>query len=282
MSSEPPRPPVPLSALDRSAVDRVLSRAAELQAANADAGDAGALTEAQLVEIAREAGLSPAHVRQAIAEERTRVVLPPESGLAAALAGPGVASAMRIVPGTRAEVARVTEQWLDREACMRILRRHGDRVVWEPRSDVLGNLRRGLGGGDGRALRGVTSVAVTVTDAGEGRSLVRLDADVRRGRRQRLAAGGAAATGGTLAGAAMLGVGLVAKAMIAVVVPLAILPLAAGAGVGYAVARGHRGAAERVQTALERLLDRLEHGDLTPTRPTPLLDVLHEVRRALR
>ena len=165
---------------------------------------------------------------------------------------------------------------------MRVLRKYGERVLWEPRSDFLGNLRRGLSGGDGGALRGITSLAVTVTDAGEARSLVRLDADLRRARGQRLTAGGVTASGGALAGAGMLGIGVVAHAMLAVIVPLAIVPIAAGAGVGYVIARSQRGSAERVQTALERLLDRLEHGDLTPARGTPLLDALHEVRRALR
>jgi hypothetical protein len=276
------KPPVRSSPLDRSAVERVLARAAELQATGSDSADGSELTEAQLVEIAREAGLSPANVRQAIAEERTRIALPEERGLAAALAGPATTTAMRIVPGTPAQVSARVDQWLDREACMRVLRRYGERVVWEPRRDFLGNLRRGLSGGDGGALRGVTSLAVSVTDAGDGRSLVRLDADVRRARSQRLAVGGVTASTGAAAGATMLGVGVVAHAMLAVVVPLAIVPIVAGAGAAYAIARAQRGAVERVQTSMERLLDRLEHGDLTPPRGTPLLDALHEVRRALR
>lgn len=221
-------------------------------------------------------------MRQAIAEERTRVALPEEHGLAARLAGPGLASAARVVPGARGDVAAAIDRWMEREACMRIVRRQGDRTIWEPRNDLLGNLKRGIGGGEGGVFRGAATLAVTTADAGDRRTLVRLDADVSRGRRQRLAAGSVTAAGGTLAGATMLGVGIVAHALLAVVVPIAAIPVLAGAGAGWVLARGHRQAAERMQTALEHLLDRLEHGDLPVGRGAPLLDVLHEVRRALR
>jgi len=281
--SDPSRPPVPArSALDRSAVERVLARAAELQGAGTDAPDAGALTEAQVIEVAREAGIAPDLVRRAIAEERTRVVLPEEHGLAARLAGPGAVSAARIIRGTPAQVAGAIEPWLEREACLRVLRRIGERTLWEPRSDFVGNLKRGLSGNEARVLRGLSSFALTVTDAGDGQTLVRLDADLSGSRRQRLAAGTATTTGGALAGAGMLGVGVVAHALLAVVVPIAALPVLAGAGVGWALARSHRARAERVQMALEHVLDQLERGELGPGRGAPLLDVLHEVRRALR
>jgi hypothetical protein len=279
----PDRPPVPArQSLDRAAVERVLARAAELQGAGTDAPDAGALTEAQVLDVAREAGISPDLVRRAIAEERTRVVLPEEHGLAARIAGPGLVSAARVLRGTPAQVAGSIEPWLEREACLRVLRRIGERTLWEPRSDFVGNLKRGLSGNEARVLRGLSALAVTVTDAGEGQSLVRLDADLSSGRRNRLAAGTVAATGGTLAGAAMIGMGVVAHALMVVVAPIAALPVLAGAGAGWAIARNHRANAERVQMALEHVLDQLERGELGPGRGGPLLDVLHEVRRALR
>ncbi|AHG89904.1 hypothetical protein J421_2367 [Gemmatirosa kalamazoonensis] len=278
-----PRPPLPARpALDRAAVERVLARAAELQGAGAEAPETGALTEAQVLEVAREAGIAPDLVRRAIAEERTRVVLPEEHGLAARIAGPGTVSAARIVRGAPAQVAGTLEPWLEREACLRVLRRVGERTLWEPRSDFVGNLKRGLSGNEARILRGLSALALTMTDAGEGQTLVRLDADLSGGRRQRLTAGSVAATGGALAGAGMIGVGVVAHALLAVVVPIAALPLLAGAGVGWALARGHRTRAERVQMALEHVLDQLERGELGPGRGAPLLDVLHEMRRALR
>ena len=165
---------------------------------------------------------------------------------------------------------------------MRVLRRYGERVVWEPRDDFAGNVRRAFAGGDGPVLRGVAMLGVTVTDAGDGNTFVRLDADVSRGRRQRLTVGSVTAGSGALAGASLFTVGMVANAALIALVPLTALPILAGAGVGWALARGHRAAVERVQTVLEHVLDRLEHGEMPGGRPSPLLDVLQEVRRALR
>src|SRR6266513_2058073 len=68
-SSTPPLPPV-----SRSALERVLARAAELQAAAGDEADRmDALTEAQVLDLGKEVGLSSAHLRQALAEERARI-----------------------------------------------------------------------------------------------------------------------------------------------------------------------------------------------------------------
>jgi hypothetical protein len=66
--------PVPTSKLDRSAMERVLARAAELQAGSGEPEEA--LSEEQILELGKEVGLSPQHLRQALAEERTRVSVP--------------------------------------------------------------------------------------------------------------------------------------------------------------------------------------------------------------
>jgi hypothetical protein len=76
----PAGPPPPSSIerrLDRDAMERVVARAAELQAHNAAVGEGG-LTEAQLLEIGREVGISQHHLRQALAEERGRLALQPD------------------------------------------------------------------------------------------------------------------------------------------------------------------------------------------------------------
>ncbi len=73
--------------LDRSALERVLARAAELQAGELDPGDY--ISEERLLDIAKEVGLAPHHMRQALAEERTRVAVPEETGAVARFAGVG-------------------------------------------------------------------------------------------------------------------------------------------------------------------------------------------------
>jgi hypothetical protein len=256
--------------IDRAALERVLGRAAELQAGGADAPDA--ITEEQLIEIGKEVGLSPEHLRQALAEERTRVVLAPEAGVAARMAGPGRASAARVVSGSVAATLTALDTWMQREECLQVKRRYGDRLTWEPRRDLLSSAQRAFNlGGRGYALSRATELAATVSAVDDRRVLVRLDADVSDSRRQRLAAGGLTTAGGVAAGGSLAAMAVVAHAAV-VVLPLAILPLAAGAGVGYAIARSHRNVVARLQVALEQILDRLEHGELR--RPPSLLDVL--------
>ena len=73
----PDRPPArrdPGPALDRSGLERVLARAAELQSATGETPEQ--ITEAQLIELGKEVGLSAQHLRQALAEERTRSLDP--------------------------------------------------------------------------------------------------------------------------------------------------------------------------------------------------------------
>ena len=55
------------SPVTRGALERVLARAAELQSASGDAPESDAMTEAQLIELGKEVGLSPEHLRQALA-----------------------------------------------------------------------------------------------------------------------------------------------------------------------------------------------------------------------
>ncbi|HEX4681166.1 MAG TPA: hypothetical protein VH277_00585, partial [Gemmatimonadaceae bacterium] len=62
---------MPAGRLDRASLERVLARAAELQGASGDASEAEQFTEEQLIELGKEVGLSPQHLRQAMAEERT-------------------------------------------------------------------------------------------------------------------------------------------------------------------------------------------------------------------
>src|SRR5688500_9889700 len=135
--------------LDRAALDRVLSRAAELQTHSIEGSELGGLTEAEIVELGKEAGMSPEHLRQAIAEERTRSSAPDDRGLASSLMGPATVRASRIVNGAPRELLDVIDTWMQGQECLKIKRRVADRIVWEPRNDLVGNLQRGLklGGG---------------------------------------------------------------------------------------------------------------------------------------
>jgi hypothetical protein len=276
MSDLPAKPPTPGAAatrgLDRAALERVLARAAELQGADADPTDA--LSEQQLLDIAREVGIAPDAVRVALAEERTRVTLPPETGLAARIAGPALIGASRTVKGNVAGVLATLDDWMRRGECMQPRRRQTDRLSWEPRQDMLGRMKVGLNlGGRGYHLARAQEVAATAVALDAERVHVQLVADVGGARRARLMGGGAVAGAGALTGGGIMSLLLVAPdPAIAVISAAAALVAGAGAFGGRAVARTHLVTARRVQVGLEQLLDRLEHGELQPpTDPRQLL-----------
>ena len=248
-------------ALDRAALERVLARAAELQGVDGDPADA--LTEQQVLDIAREVGISPEALRVALAEERTRVALPPESGLAARIAGPSLIGASRLVKGTTTGVLATIDHWMQRGECLQQRRRQADRISWEPRRDMMGRMKVGLNlGGRGYPLARAAEVAATVAPVDGDRVLVQLVADVGPARRARLVGGGAVAGAGAVGGSGLM--------LIPIAEPTFLIPAAIGAAItlgaglfgGRLVARTHVVTARRVQVALEQLLDRLEHGEL--------------------
>jgi hypothetical protein len=252
--------------LDRAAMERVLARAAELQTADADPADA-ALNEDQLIEVAREVGLSPEHLKQALAEERSRAQVPDESGLVARVFGPAHVHASRTIKGSAAAMLERLDMWLQREESMQVKRRLSDRMLWEPRPGLFSEMRRLLNvSGRGYYLRPTREVGATVVPVDAERVLVRLEADLSNVRFER------ATSGAIVAGAGVLGAG--ALAVLGFFLPVAIVPAAVTVVGGYFIARSHAPMVTRAQLALEQLLDRLERGD-SPPRPNVLsaLDV---------
>src|SRR5688500_17078498 len=100
---KPPSTAVTSRTLDRAALDRVLARAAEIQLAGAVGETSESISEADIIEIGKEVGLSPGVLRQALAEERTRLALMEEGGIIAKVAGPRTAYGSRTVNGNPSE-----------------------------------------------------------------------------------------------------------------------------------------------------------------------------------
>jgi hypothetical protein len=263
-----------LMSIDRAALERVLARAAELQAVAGDDGSpSDGLTEQQLLDVGSEVGLSAAHLRLALAEERTRSAVPHERGLVAQMAGASTASAQRMVEGTPATVLAALSQTMLRDESLSVKRRYADRVTWEPRRDFWATFRR-FAPASGRAydLLRANEVAATAIAVDDSRTLVRLDADVSRTRAQRLQGGVAVASAGTVVGGILFGVVMIIQPLLIPAIAVAAIPTVAGLAGGAAVARTHRQIVERAQLALEQVLDRVEHGETR--RPASILDVL--------
>lgn len=266
MAEDSPSPaPLTSARLDRSALERVLARAAELQAAGGEAGDD--FSEQQILDLGKEVGLSPQHLRQALAEERTRVPLPDGgSRVARQLLGPGRIGASRTVPGTPAAALAAINAWMQREQWLQVKRQFPDRIVWEPRHDIAGALRRVFRvGGHGYELSRAHEIAATAVAVDGERALVRLDADFSS-QRSTLVRNTAAGTAVGLAGSAALAV--MGFTLLAVPLPA----LAFGIGTFSSSRAAHKHSVDRAQLALEQMLDRLERSEAT--RPPSLLGIL--------
>ena len=246
--------------LDRTAIERVLARATELQATAASQDQSGLLTEADLIEIGKEAGISSATLTQALAEERSRIAIPEESGFVASITGPAVATASRTVKGNQAEILAALDSWMQRDECLRVQRRFPDRITWEPRSGFLDTVQRNLNiAGRGYHLVRASQVAATIVPVDGERVLVRLDADMSESRGSRVRVGAGALIAGILGSGIVAIIGSIAVAPEAFMVlgGAAAVPTLAGAAAGYQIGKGHRQVIMRAQLALEQILDRL-------------------------
>jgi hypothetical protein len=282
MPSDPSTPADPpggsLAPLDRAALERVLARATELQARLADAPDE--LTEKQLLELGNDVGIPAEHMRQALAEERTRVVLPEETGVVGSWFGSTVAAASRVVPGTPAEVLSQIDSWMQRQELLRVRRRVGDRLTWEARRDFMGSMQASFNlGGRAYGLTPSSEVGATVVPVDDKRVLVRLDADFAPSRKRNVGWAGATAGLGVTSGASVVALASMSAEPGALVIGAIVGSIwTALAGLGAtAIARAQRRKVARGQLALEQILDRLEHGEMRSVKST-LLDFLSSVR----
>jgi hypothetical protein len=247
--------------LARAALERVLARAAELQSRAGTPGDDPPLTEAQLIEIAGEVGLSRENVRQALAEERARIDLGPEGGWAYSMLGSATIEASRTVPGDVASVLAGLDSWMQRTESLQVKRRHPDQLSWEPRQDFFTAVRRTLKmGGRPFTLAAASEVHAIVAAVEGKRSHVRILArfDDTRGTR---ANGALTAAGvGALVGVPAFFMAMQANLLLAAglsLVPALVLPLTA-----IALTRGaYRKFMQRANVSLEQALDRLEYGE---------------------
>lgn len=264
MSPDPkPSTAVTPRSLDRAALDRVLARAAEIQLAGAIGDTSDSISEEEIISIGKEVGLSPGVLRQALAEERTRVSLMEEGGLVAKVAGPRMAYGSRTVNGNPSDVLAAMDAWMINKECLQVQRRFGERVVWEPARGLWSGIKKSVNiGGRGYDLCRAACVAATVSEVAPGRTHVRIDADLTTSRTARVRGASALAGVGVVAagGAALLGVAITAAPVFILVA--AAVPLLGFGSAAYATAESHRSVATRVQLAIEQVLDRLEHGEL--------------------
>ncbi|UCG85232.1 MAG: hypothetical protein JSW71_14995 [Gemmatimonadota bacterium] len=256
------------SRFDRPALERIIQRAAELQSRERDIGDS--LTEDELLSLGQEVGIAPGHLRQAMQEERTRALVPVERGTLVRLVGPRRVASERVIARRSDTIERELFRWMSEGELLQVKRRYPDSIAWEPKEGAWASLRRSLGVGGRKYLLARSREVVTrVTTVDDNRCLVQLIADLSNTRSEYLLGSGIVMG----SSAAATGIALV----LGVLLPVAVIPAVLGVPIAYSVARDRRRQVERLQVALEQILDRLEHEDFDgKSRPSKQLPGLVE------
>ena len=101
----------PPARIDRTALERIIRRAAELQTAEGDVSDT--LTSEELIAVGREVGIPARHLQQAILEERASLGRNDAPGLLQRVAGPADVSAQRVVSLEPDDAERRLVDWIE-------------------------------------------------------------------------------------------------------------------------------------------------------------------------
>src|SRR5204862_6597722 len=97
----------------REALERIIQRAAELQAGEQDIGEG--LTEPELLALGQDVGIPSRYLRQALLEEQTRPPAEAGGGVRAWPAGPAPPPAQRVAAGDPAPVEPAPGEGVARE-----------------------------------------------------------------------------------------------------------------------------------------------------------------------
>jgi len=265
--------------ISREALERIIKRAAELQAGEHDVGDG--LTNNEVLALGKDVGIPDRFLRQAILEEQTRTAPDVATGTWAWLTGPRSIVAHRVVPGDHDAVERALRRWMTEDELLQPKRHFADRTSWEPKAGAFASIQRALAGRRRYSLAQAGEVTAQVVQLEPGFCLVRLEADIRPQRAKRISGATVLAVlGWGLTGATVLIAPPLALAQALTFVPAVGLTL-----VGGVVARTYRGANERMHVALEQVLDRLERGEIRASSgqgalPETFARIADEVRKA--
>src|SRR5213596_1919441 len=173
--------------VSREALERIIKRAAELQAGEHDVGDG--LTNSEVLALGKDVGIPDRYLRQAMLEEQTRIVPDIATGTWAWLTGPRSIVAHRVVPGDPATVERALSRWMTDEALLQPKRHYADRTSWEPKAGAFASIQRALAGKRRYSLAQADEITAQVIQLEPGFCLVRLEADIRQQRTKRISGG---------------------------------------------------------------------------------------------
>jgi len=263
--------------IDRGALERIIRRAAELQASETDIGEG--LTEPELYSLGQDVGIGDRFLRQALLEERTRADVAPDRGLLVWLSGPRRVATARMIPRAREATETSLQAWMTEGELLQVKRRYPEQTTWEAQQGAMASLKRAFGSRGRRyVLARTREVAGQVTALDAQRCHVQLVADLSNAFHEQW-------TGATVLGASGVAGTGVAFA-VGVMAPVAAIPALLCGLLAFGVARRQRQRAEETLVALEQVLDHLEHGESVQRTigpgANPLLRAAEEIRRTLR
>ncbi|NEZ04470.1 hypothetical protein G4Y73_09955 [Wenzhouxiangella sp. XN201] len=242
-------------------LERIIARAAVFQNASGE-GEQRRLSEEEVISIGEEVGLSPGHVRRALAEWRADTLAPPapeDDPIATRLVGPAHVRVRRVIEGEAAAVHRRFERHLRETEHMRPIRMRANESFWEPIDGLATTLRKGLSWmldeeGRNDALSEVQSLSIVTAPAGDDQTMVTLSADQSEDR-SKLLQGWGWSLASLLVVAVVLGwtesTWLGALLFGAAVVGAVLAP--------FMMSRNFRATRRRTALLLEGLLDQLEY-----------------------
>lgn len=249
--------------VDRAALERILQRAAELQASEHDVGEG--MTPEEVVKLGDEVGIPGRYLRQAMLEEQSRLPGQESKGILDHTVGPDQVVATRVVRGDAESAERALLEWMSKNELLNLQRQQPGRLSWERMTGVQAAMRRGMSTLEGAKARFMLSradvVRGTITPLEAGFCHVALTAELRGTRGGYL--GGMATVGG--AGVVATGILTALNAFWVV----AAAPIVAGAGLAYIVSRQFRPVVDRTQLGLERALDYVEGHAIKPSHQIP-------------
>lgn len=238
-----------------------MRRAAEIQNKRGNPGSQ-LLTEEEVVEIGRQVGLEPGHVRRAMAEvhaESLAPIPPPGNRILDLIAGDSRVEVRRVVAGDPTLIQQQIEMQLRNREKLTALRCRPTRSVWEASGGAMDRLERFMDfSGKEYALAETRQVDLAVAEIEPGWSLVTIAADIGNKREEVLyTAGSCVAVTATLVAVFIgeeRGYAIMLSAGIALLVGLA------SAAVGMPWVRwGMNKRRSRVELILEGLLDQVDH-----------------------
>lgn len=252
---------------DQEALQRILQRAAQLQADERDVS--GSLDGNEVLALGRDVGIPERYLRQAMLEVQAHEAPEPEGWLDEMVGGASV-HAERVVRGDPLAIEESLVRYLETEEVFGVIRRTEGQLMLEPVSGWHAAVRRATSGRR-LMLQKAESISAMIVPLEAGFCQVSLRASLRN-LRWGYIGGAAALVSVAVAGTVVLGA-------LNAFWPVLLMPLPGAFGFSWAIGKSYRTVAERAQLGLECALDQAERGAVRsshqlPGRKTGLLDTV--------